>query len=90
MYIHTHIHIMAKNIMVSNEAYARMKKIKGNRSFTKVIVDALESSNPERKTIGNLIRKHAGALKGDTEYDEIMKSSRKRWKEWQDRSYKSV
>lgn len=75
---------MAKNIMVSNKVYEEMKKIKGEKSFSEVIAEALENS--KRKTVGNIIMKYGGMLKGDTEYDEIRKWSRKRWKEWQDKS----
>ncbi len=78
---------MARNIMVSNKVYEELKRVKGNdKSFSEVIVEALERSESSKKTIGELIRKHAGALKGDTEYDKLMKWSKKRWKEWQDKS----
>ncbi len=76
---------MARTIMVSNKVYEEMKRVKGERSFSEVIIEALEATKP-KKTIGELIRKHAGALKGDTEYDGLMKWSKKRWKEWQDKS----
>lgn len=78
---------MARNIMVSNKVYADLKKAKGSdRSFSEVIAEALEKSEDGKKTIGNLIKKHAGVLKGDTEYHELRAWSKKRWKEWQDKS----
>lgn len=71
--------------MIADKVYADLKKVKGNdKSFSDVIAEALATK--PAKTIGELIRKHAGALKGDTEYDEIMKWSKKRWKEWQGKS----
>lgn len=79
---------MAKTIMIADKVYEELKKAKGvDRSFTDVIAEALEASKP-RKTIAGVL-KYAGILKGDTEYDEIRKWSRKRWKEWQDRSWQN-
>ncbi len=75
------IYIMAKTIMIADKLYAELKKIKGNdRSFSEVIAEALEASKPKKTMAGVL--KFAGALKGDTEYDEIMKWSRERWRKW--------
>lgn len=74
---------MAKTIMIADRVYEELKRAKGSdKSFSEVIAEALEKSGNERKTIGDLIRKHAGALKGDTEYDEMLKWSRKLWKKW--------
>ncbi len=79
---------MARTIMIANKVYADLKKAKGSdKSFSEVIAETLEASKP-KKTIAGVL-KHAGALKGDTEYDEIMKWSKKRWKEWQDRSWRN-
>ena len=82
---------MAKTIMIANKVYDELKRMKGEeKSFTDVIAEALEKAKPKEKTIGGLL-KFAGIFEGDTEYDEIRKWSRKRWKEWQDRSWnKSV
>ena len=72
---------MAKTIMIADKLYEELKRAKGvDKSFSEVIVEALEGT--KRKTLGELIRKHAGVLKGDTEYDEIMKWSRERWRKW--------
>ena len=71
---------MAKTIMVTNEVYDKLKKAKGERSFSTLITELMEPKK-ERKTIGGL-RKFYGILKGDTEYDEIRKETKKRWKEW--------
>lgn len=82
------IYRMAKTIMIANRVYEELKSRKGgDRSFTDVIAEALEASK-SRKTIAGVL-KYAGILKGDTEYDEIRKWSRKRWKEWQDRSWQN-
>ena len=72
---------MARNIMVSDKVYEDLKEAKGkDKSFSEVIAAALEGT--KRKTLGELIRKHAGVLKGDTEYDDIMKWSKERWRKW--------
>ena len=79
------IYIMAKTIMIADRVYEELKRMKGkDKSFTNVIAEALEGT--KRKTVGEIIRKHAGVLKGDTEYDKIRALSRQRWKEWQDKS----
>ncbi|MBI2141659.1 antitoxin VapB family protein [Candidatus Woesearchaeota archaeon] len=78
---------MARTIMIADRIYEELKKAKGSdKSFSDVIGEALEASKP-KKTIAGVL-KYAGILKGDTEYDELMKWSKKRWKEWQDRSWK--
>ena len=76
---------MAKTIMIADKVYEELKKMKGkDKSFTNVIAEALEGSKP-KKTIAGVL-KYAGILKGDTEYDEIRKWSKKRWEEWRKRS----
>ncbi len=72
---------MARTIMVSDRVYSELKKIKGNdKSFSEVILESLEAAKP-KKTMGSLL-KFAGILEGDTEYDEVMKWSKKMWKKW--------
>lgn len=47
LYMHMHIHIgakMAKVISLSNEVYAMLVKIKGAKSFSEVIKEAMEGS----------------------------------------------
>ncbi|MBI2144304.1 antitoxin VapB family protein [Candidatus Woesearchaeota archaeon] len=76
---------MAKTIMIADKLYAELKRLKGNdKSFSEVIAEALEKAKPKERTIGGLL-KFAGIFEGDTEYDEIRKWSKKRWKEWQDK-----
>ena len=71
---------MAKTIMIADRIYEELRKIKGkDKSFSDVIANALEAK--PRKTIAGVL-KYAGVLKGDTEYDEIMKWSRERWRKW--------
>lgn len=77
---------MARTIMVSNAVYGELKKAKGSdKSFSEVITEALEKSGSERKTIGNLIRKHAGALKDYKEDKEAAKWLKGMWKRWDKR-----
>ena len=76
---------MAKTIMIADKVYEELKKMKGkDKSFSEVIIEALAASESKKKTLGGLL-KHAGVLKGDTEYDEIRKWSKKRWDEWSQR-----
>lgn len=71
---------MAKTIMISNEVYDELKAIKENKSFTEVIVDLIERK--DSKTVGNLIKNHFGALKGDKEYGRAMKRAKNGWAKW--------
>ena len=74
------MYIMAKTIMISNEVYGRLKGLKErkNESFSEVILDCLEES---RKT-GAGLKECFGILRGDKEYDKIMKETKKRWDRW--------
>jgi len=78
MYIHMY---MAKNIMVSDEVYNELKtrKLIAEQSYTEVIKEMMEKDRP--KTLGGLLEV-SGILKGDTEYDEVMKNLDKMWKRW--------
>lgn len=78
MYIH--MYAMAKTIMISNDAYKKLKDIKEreDKSFSEVILNFL---NRPRKT-GRDLMECFGLLKGDREYDKIMKETRKRWAKW--------
>jgi predicted CopG family antitoxin len=70
---------MAKTIMIANDLYDDLKKIKGERSFTETIKDAL---NGKRKTIGGL-RKVMGTLpKEDMEYEKAMKELKPLYAKW--------
>ena len=77
---------MAKTIMIADKLYEELKRVKGSdKSFTDVIAEALKKSESERKTIGNLIRKHAGALKDYKEDKEAVKWLRDTWRRWDKR-----
>lgn len=75
---------MAKTIMVSNDAYEKLTKIKEldgpNTSYTDVVLNLLESKN-RKKTLSGL-KKHFGILKEDKEYDEIKKKLKEGWAKW--------
>ena len=76
---------MAKTIMIADKVYEELKKMKGkDKSFTNVIAEALEASKPKKK-LGAALREVAGILEGDTEYDEVMKWSKKMWEKWDKR-----
>ena len=82
---------MAKTIMIADKVYEELKKMKGkDKSFTNVIAEALEKSGSGRKTVGNLIRKHAGMLKDYEEDKEAVKWLRMAWKRWDRRLDKEM
>lgn len=67
--------------MIADKVYEELKEMKGsNKSFSEVIAEALEA-RPKRKT-GEGLKEVAGILEGDTEYDEVMKRSKKMWEKW--------
>lgn len=47
IYVYAHMHTMVKVISLSEEAYVKLKSIKGERSFSETILDILE--NKEKK-----------------------------------------
>ena len=79
MYIH--IQIMAKTIMVSNDAYNRLKVIKEkeDKSFSDVIINLIEAK--KTKTL-NDVKSLFGIFKDDKEYDNIIKEVKEYWKKW--------
>lgn len=65
--------------MVANEVYKKLKKAKGNNSFSRLLNELIYSK--KEKTLGGL-KEFVGVLKDDEEYDKIMKDLKKRWAEW--------
>ena len=81
---------IAKNARVSNKVYEEMKEIKGkDRSFSEVISEALKKSREQEKTAGNLL-KFSSTLKGNKEYDETLKWSRKMWEKTDERIWRNL
>ncbi len=81
---------MAKTIMIADKVYEELKKAKGtDKSFSEVIVEALEASKPKKK-LGAALKEVAGILEGDTEYDEVMKWSKKMWKKSDEKIWKML
>jgi len=79
MYIH--MYTMAKTIMVSNEAYEKLRKIKESypsMSYTEVIMNALENT---KKTVGNL-KEALLKLKLSKEDGKIEKEIKEGWARW--------
>lgn len=75
---------MAKNIMISNEVYEKLRKIKEN-SPSLSYSDAIKSlENKEKKTFGKLMEAVKGIKidKDDKEYDKIMKDLKRGWARW--------
>lgn len=72
--------IMAKTIMISNDVYNELKRIKSENSFTEVIHSLMAKS--KRKT-GAGLKECLGLLdKNDKEYDEVMKELKGLYKKW--------
>lgn len=72
---------MAKTIMVSDIAYAKLKKIKEREdaSFSEAILDLIESK--ELKKVGKL-KVFFGVLKGDNEYGGVLRELKFGWGKW--------
>ena len=79
MYIH--IYTMAKTIMISNDAYEKLKSLKEkeDKSFSEVVIELVEDKGTKKMKD---LKKYFGILKGDTEYDRVLKEVRKGWKRW--------
>ena len=78
-----YIHNMSKNVMLSDEAYEKLRRIKGKDdsiSFS----DAVLSMEPKKKTVGDLIKviEKIKIPKDDKEYDIVMKDLKKGWARW--------
>ena len=81
---------MARTIMIADRVYEELKKMKGtDKSFSEVILESLEVSKAGRKT-GEGLKEVAGILEGDTEYDEVMKWSKKMWKKSDEKIWKML
>ncbi len=72
---------MVKTMMIADEVYNKLKKIKEekNESFS-IVINNLIEDKPNKAL--EAFDKVAGILKGDKEYDILMKDNRKRWKKW--------
>ena len=79
MYIH--MYFMAKTIMISNDAYEKLKSLKEkeDKSFSEVVIELVEDKGTKKMKD---LKKYFGILKGDTEYDRVLKEVRKGWKRW--------
>lgn len=65
---------MVKVISLSNEAYGKLKMIKGNKSFSEVVVELVDEKKIKRK--GSLVEL-AGIWKGDDYWEDFKKEIRK-------------
>jgi len=72
---------MAKNIMLSNEAYEKLKFRKElenpDKSYSDVVLNLLENKNRKKTLLG--LKKYFGVLKGDKEYGEVKKKLKEGW-----------
>lgn len=74
---------MAKNVMLSNAAYEKLRSQKDfdpNASYSEIVLNLIERKGA-KKTMGGL-KECFGILKGDKEYDEVMKKVKKGWAKW--------
>lgn len=78
MYIYIN---MAKTIMIADTVYADLKDIKEKegKSYSEVLSEMIE--HKKTKTVRDSM-KHFGILKGDKEYDEVMKKAKNAWARW--------
>jgi len=60
---------MVKVISLSNEAYEKLKSLKGNKSFSEVVVEIVDDRKTKKRSIMNF----AGIWKDDNEWDAISK-----------------
>lgn len=65
---------MTKIISVSDEAYERLKRIKGDRSFTKVVLDLTER---KRRKLSDFAGIWANAPEMDAIYKKILEDRHK-------------
>jgi len=70
---------MAKTIMVSNEIYHNLKKLKYDRSFSELIKDLLDSGKSRK---GSGLMTCFGSLKKDNEWKVVEKITKRGWKNW--------
>jgi predicted CopG family antitoxin len=73
------MNIMAKTIMISNEAYEELKMRKAKRSFSELIIDLIHT---KKSKTGKGLRSCLGLLKKDAEFEAIEKSLDRDWKGW--------
>lgn len=74
---------MAKTVMLSNEAYEKLRSQKDfdpNASYSEIVLSLIERKEG-RKTMRGL-KECFGILKGDKEYDEVMKKVKRGWARW--------
>ncbi len=74
---------MAKTLMISNELYEELSKIKGEKSFTEVIKNLMDSKRAKNKGI---LEDCFGIIKDTKSFDketkEIEKDLKRGWKNW--------
>jgi len=78
------MYTMAKTIMISNDAYEKLKsiKIREDKSFSEVVVELVEE---KKMKTGKGLKACLGILKDDKEYGKVMKEARKGWEKWNKR-----
>lgn len=70
---------MAKTIMISNEAYEKLKIRKKERSFSETIIDLLQT---KKNKTGEGLQLCLGLLKKDVEFEAIEKPLERSWEDW--------
>ena len=75
------MYFMAKTIMISNDAYEKLKSLKEkeDKSFSEVVIELVEDKGTKKMKD---LKKYFGILKVDTDYDRGLKEVRQGWKRW--------
>jgi len=79
---------MVKVISLSNEAYEKLKNVKGDRSFSELVIDMHERLSSSKVYRKGEIMKFCGIWKDDDEWDKIAKILEEDRKKFKLREYK--
>ena len=77
--MYVYIQAMSKTIMVSDEAYEKLKNLKNGKSFSEVIIGLTGLSKP--KTVDGLMECF-GSIPDDEEWRELKRIHKRGWKNW--------
>lgn len=71
----THIVAMSKNIAISDDVYERLKREKGDRSFSEVIEDRLESGGDLSDVVGAEALDHEALSDASDEIERLSRGT---------------
>ena len=73
------MYTMAKAIMISNKVYEELRMIKGDKSFSDVLMGLLETNNVKK---GSGLIECLGILRKDKGWGETEKILKRGWSRW--------